>query len=99
MAIHWTKTYPLRPARSLHQRSQLSTEKYLVSVYPELKLAERLVEKYKGQLQVYKSNKKPVQDGSIRAYVAGGDSDCFLSSVESRAHEKTSPPVELQTDG
>ncbi|KAG6204212.1 hypothetical protein E4U35_003582 [Claviceps purpurea] len=60
MAIHWTKTYPLRPARSLHQRSQPSTEKYLVSVYPELKLAERLVEKYKGQLQVYKSNKKPV---------------------------------------
>lgn len=59
MAIHWTKTYPLRPARSLHQRSQPSTEKYLVSVYPELKLAERLVEKYNDQLQVYMSKKKP----------------------------------------
>ncbi|KAG6175095.1 hypothetical protein E4U51_006755 [Claviceps purpurea] len=54
------KNLSVRPARSLHQRSQPFAEKYLVSVYPELKLAERLLEKYKGQLQVYKSKKKPV---------------------------------------
>ncbi|KAG6056191.1 hypothetical protein E4U32_005844 [Claviceps aff. humidiphila group G2b] len=86
----------------------LSPKKNPVLVYTELKLAERPVEKYKGLLQptsLQKAKKKPGKhDDSTKskkdcAYVTGEESECFLGSVESRAHEKMSSDVELQTDG